>query len=87
VEVVEREETLVAETCNHPNCLVLPFQVGTDPVSSVASVQGHRLVIASVWRPGTTFDIQLHLLGFGRLLMWLRLLMRARHREFSGTSR
>jgi hypothetical protein len=27
VEVVEREETLVAEACNHPNCLVLPFSV------------------------------------------------------------
>jgi hypothetical protein len=26
-EVVEREETLVAEACNHPNCLVLPFTV------------------------------------------------------------
>jgi hypothetical protein len=24
-EVVEREESLVAEACNHPNCLVLPF--------------------------------------------------------------
>ena len=27
VEVVEREETLVAETCNHPNWLVLPFRL------------------------------------------------------------
>jgi hypothetical protein len=27
VEVVEREETLVAEACNHPNCLVLPFRL------------------------------------------------------------
>jgi hypothetical protein len=27
VEVVEREETLVAEACNHPNCLVLPFSL------------------------------------------------------------
>jgi hypothetical protein len=26
-EVVEREETLVAEACNHPNCLVLPFML------------------------------------------------------------
>jgi hypothetical protein len=24
-EVIEREETLVAEACNHPNLLVLPF--------------------------------------------------------------
>jgi hypothetical protein len=24
-EVIEREGTLVAEACNHPNCLVLPF--------------------------------------------------------------
>jgi hypothetical protein len=24
-EVIEREETLVAEACNHPNCLVLPL--------------------------------------------------------------
>jgi hypothetical protein len=23
----ESEETLVAEACNHPNCLVLPFSV------------------------------------------------------------
>jgi hypothetical protein len=27
VEVVEREETLVPEACNHPNCLVLPFRL------------------------------------------------------------
>jgi hypothetical protein len=26
-EVIEREETLVAEACNHPNCLVLTFSV------------------------------------------------------------
>jgi len=26
-EVIEREETLVAEACNHPNCLVLPFSL------------------------------------------------------------
>jgi len=26
VEVVEREETLVAEACNHPNLLVIPFR-------------------------------------------------------------
>jgi len=26
-EVVEREETLVAEACNHPNCLVLPLRL------------------------------------------------------------
>jgi len=26
-EVIEREETLVAEACNHPNCLVLPFRL------------------------------------------------------------
>jgi hypothetical protein len=25
-EVIDREETLVAEACNHPNCLVLPFR-------------------------------------------------------------
>jgi hypothetical protein len=25
-EMTEREETLVAEACNHPNCLVLPFR-------------------------------------------------------------
>jgi hypothetical protein len=25
-EVIEREETLVAAACNHPNCLVLPFR-------------------------------------------------------------
>jgi len=24
-EVIESEETLVAEACNHPNCLVIPF--------------------------------------------------------------
>jgi len=24
-KVIEREETLDAEACNHPNCLVLPF--------------------------------------------------------------
>jgi hypothetical protein len=24
-EVIETERTLVAEACNHPNCLVLPF--------------------------------------------------------------
>jgi hypothetical protein len=28
MEVIEREESLVAEACNHPNCLVLPFIVG-----------------------------------------------------------
>jgi hypothetical protein len=31
-EVIDREETLVLEACNHPNCLVLPFRflmVGT----------------------------------------------------------
>jgi hypothetical protein len=27
VEVVEREETLVAAACNHPNWLVLPFRM------------------------------------------------------------
>jgi hypothetical protein len=27
VEVIEREETLVAEACNHPNCLVLPLSL------------------------------------------------------------
>jgi hypothetical protein len=27
VEVVESEETLVAEACNYPNCLVLPFRL------------------------------------------------------------
>ena len=27
VEVVEGEETLVAEACNHPNLLVLPFSL------------------------------------------------------------
>jgi hypothetical protein len=26
-EVIEREESLVAAACNHPNCLVLPFSV------------------------------------------------------------
>jgi hypothetical protein len=26
-EVIESEETLVAEACNHPNCLVLPFRL------------------------------------------------------------
>jgi hypothetical protein len=26
-EVIEREETLVAEACNHPYCLVLPFRL------------------------------------------------------------
>jgi hypothetical protein len=26
-EVIEREETLVAEACNHPTCLVLPFRL------------------------------------------------------------
>jgi hypothetical protein len=26
-EVIDREETLVAAACNHPNCLVLPFSV------------------------------------------------------------
>jgi hypothetical protein len=26
-EVIESEATLVAEACNHPNCLVLPFSV------------------------------------------------------------
>jgi hypothetical protein len=25
-EVIEREETLVAEACNHPNLLVIPFR-------------------------------------------------------------
>jgi hypothetical protein len=25
-EVIDREETLVATACNHPNCLVLPFR-------------------------------------------------------------
>jgi hypothetical protein len=25
-EVIEREQTLVAEACNHPNCLVIPFK-------------------------------------------------------------
>jgi hypothetical protein len=25
-EVIGREETLVAEACDHPNCLVLPFR-------------------------------------------------------------
>jgi hypothetical protein len=25
VEVIDREETLVAAACNHPNLLVLPF--------------------------------------------------------------
>jgi hypothetical protein len=26
-EVIEREAALVAEACNHPNCLVLPFRL------------------------------------------------------------
>jgi hypothetical protein len=26
-EVTETKETLVAEACNHPNCLVLPFRM------------------------------------------------------------
>jgi hypothetical protein len=26
-EVIEREETLVAAACNHPNCLVLFFKL------------------------------------------------------------
>jgi len=26
VEVIEREETLVAAACNHPNCLVIAFK-------------------------------------------------------------
>jgi hypothetical protein len=26
-EVIEREETLVAAACNHPNCLGLPFKL------------------------------------------------------------
>jgi hypothetical protein len=26
-EVIESEETLVAEACKHPNCLVLPFRL------------------------------------------------------------
>jgi hypothetical protein len=26
-EVIEREETLDAAACNHPNCLVLPFRL------------------------------------------------------------
>ena len=26
-EVIDREETLVATACNHPNCLVLPFSL------------------------------------------------------------
>jgi hypothetical protein len=26
-EVIESEETLVAEACNHLNCLVLPFRL------------------------------------------------------------
>jgi hypothetical protein len=26
-EVIESEATLVAEACNHPNCLVLPFRM------------------------------------------------------------
>jgi hypothetical protein len=25
-EVIDREETLVAQACNHPNCLVIPFK-------------------------------------------------------------
>jgi hypothetical protein len=25
-EVIDREETLVAEACNHPNLLVIPFR-------------------------------------------------------------
>jgi hypothetical protein len=26
-EVIEREESVVAEACNHPNLLVLPFNI------------------------------------------------------------
>jgi hypothetical protein len=26
-ELIEREETLVAAACNHPNCLVLPVRL------------------------------------------------------------
>jgi hypothetical protein len=26
-EVIEREATLVAAACNHPNCLALPFSL------------------------------------------------------------
>jgi hypothetical protein len=26
-EVIEKEQFVVAEACNHPNCLVLPFSV------------------------------------------------------------
>jgi hypothetical protein len=26
-ELIESEATLVAEACNHPNCLVLPFSL------------------------------------------------------------
>jgi len=26
-EVIEREETLIAAACNHPNCLVLRFSL------------------------------------------------------------
>jgi len=26
-DLIETEEGLVAEACNHPNCLVLPFRI------------------------------------------------------------
>jgi hypothetical protein len=33
-EVIDREETLVAAACNHPNCLVLRFSFPMDRVAA-----------------------------------------------------
>jgi hypothetical protein len=37
-EVIEREEALVAAACNHPNCLVLPFEEALGFRSGQASI-------------------------------------------------
>jgi hypothetical protein len=45
-EVIEREETLVAEACNHPNCLVLLFRLEMNRLAR-ASAHDHVFAITS----------------------------------------
>jgi len=49
VKSLEAQWLLVAEACNHPNCLVLPFKLELIRVAAQAAceVKGPRLGIAS----------------------------------------
>jgi hypothetical protein len=49
-ELVHKKEQLIAEACNHPNCLVVPFRLELIRLAAQAAraVKGNGLAIASV---------------------------------------